>query len=89
MDYDVILWDDEDNPDGNYRHIVTAGLVSEDEVADVIASHKGPWELSRSSGNPIIRGTASTGRRLAVVFILVPDPDYVLIYPITAYPVED
>ena len=36
-----------------------------------------------------LSGTASTGRRLAVVFVIVPDPDDVLIYPITAYPVED
>jgi hypothetical protein len=27
MDYDVILWDAEDDPEGNYCHIVTKGLV--------------------------------------------------------------
>jgi hypothetical protein len=89
MDFDVILWDAEDDPDGNHCHIVTTGLVTEEEVVDVIAGHHGPWGSSRSSGNPIIFGTASTGRRLAVVFVIVPDPDDVLIYPITAYPVED
>jgi hypothetical protein len=34
-------------------------------------------------------GRALTGRRLAVVFTIVPDPDYILIRPVTAYPVED
>jgi hypothetical protein len=64
-------------------------LVSEEEVADVISRHSGPWGQSRSSENPIIFGTASTGGRLAVVFVIVPDPDSVLVYPITANPVED
>jgi hypothetical protein len=68
-----------------YRH----KGIGQEEVADVIATHRGPLGSSRSSGNPIIFGTASTGRRLAVVFVIVPDPDDVLIYPIAAYPVED
>ena len=89
MHFDQILWDDEDDADGNYRHIVTTGLVSEEEVADVIGGHHGTWEISRSSGNPLIRGTASTGRRLIVIFMIEPDPSEVLIYPITAYPDED
>ncbi len=89
MYYDLIVWDDEDDPDDNYRHIVATGLVSSDEVEDVIAGHQGPWNASRSSGLPIITGTASTGRRLAVVFTIIPDPDYVLVRPVTAFPLED
>jgi hypothetical protein len=89
MYFDLIVWDDEDDPHGNYHHIVTTGQVSEEEVADVIARHKGPWERSRSSGNPLVCGTASTGRRIVVVFVVVPDPEDVLIYPISAFPVAD
>jgi hypothetical protein len=86
---DLIIWDDENDPDGNYRHIVGTGEVTAQEVEAVISGHTGPWRSSRSSGNPIIFGTTSKGLRLAVVFMIVPDPDDVLIYPITAYPVED
>ena len=89
MYFDLIVWDDKDDANGNYRHIVTTGQVSEEEVADVIAGHNGRWERSRSSGNPLIRGTASTGRRLVVVFVVVPDPEDVLIYRISAFPVAD
>ena len=89
MYYDLIIWDDEDDAAGNYRHIVDTGEVTVQEVEDVISDHTGPWQSSRSSGNPIIFGAATTGRRLAVVFVIVPDPNDVLIYPITAYPVED
>jgi hypothetical protein len=89
MYYDRILRDDEDDRDGNHYHIVATGLVAAEEVEDVIPGHQGPWETSRSSGLPIIIGAASTGRRLAVVFTIVPDPNYVLVRPMTAYPTED
>ncbi len=89
MYYDLILWDDPVDPDGNHQHIVATGLVTVEEVEDVIDRHNGPWMTSRNSGLPIIMGRALTGRRLAVVFTIVPDPDYILIRPVTAYPVED
>ncbi len=89
MYHDLIVWDDADDPDGNHRHIVITGLITTEEVKDVIAGHQGAWATSRSSGLPIIFGTASSGRRLAVVFSILPDPDYVLIRPVTAYPVAD
>jgi hypothetical protein len=42
MYYDLIVWDDADDPDGNHRHIVATGLVTTGEVEDVIAGHQGP-----------------------------------------------
>jgi hypothetical protein len=63
--------------------------VTAQEVEDVIAADQGPWIASRSSGLPFITGTASTGHRLAVIFTIFPVPDYVLIYPVTTYPLED
>ncbi len=89
MYYDLIVWDDEDDPDGNHRHIVATGWVTTPEVEDVIAAHQGPWGTSRSSGLPFITGRTSTGQRMAVVFTIIPDPVYVLVYPVTAYPLED
>jgi hypothetical protein len=50
MYYDRTVRDDEDDPDGNHRHIVATGLVTTQEVEDVIAGHQGPWAASRSSG---------------------------------------
>ena len=61
MYYDLIVWDDEDDPDGNHRRIVATGLVTTREVEDVIAGHQGPCRASRSSGLAFITGTASTG----------------------------
>ena len=89
MYFDLIVWDDEEDPDGNHRHIVATGLVTPREVEDVIAAQQGPWDASRSSRLPFIVGTASTGQRLAVVFTIIPDPDFVLVYPVTAYSIED
>ena len=89
MYHDLILWDDEDDPEGNYWHIVTTGLVTLEEVEEVISSHRGPFDASRSTGLPIIFGTTSGGRHIAVVFVVVPDPELVLIRPVSAYPVSD
>jgi hypothetical protein len=41
--YDLIMWDDEDDADGNYRHIVGTREVAVQEVEDVISAHTGPW----------------------------------------------
>jgi hypothetical protein len=42
-----------------------------------------------STGNPIIFGTTSTGKRIAVIFIDDSADDLVVIYPETAYPVPE
>lgn len=35
-----IIWDEEDDPDGNYYHIVTEGHgITQDEVDDVLRQH--------------------------------------------------
>ncbi len=51
MFYDLILWDDEDDPDGNYWHIVVTGGVERHEVEDVIAGHQGAFDSSDSTGH--------------------------------------
>jgi uncharacterized DUF497 family protein len=89
MEIDLILWDDEDDPRGNYQHIVGAGEVTIDEVEAILYDPRSQVEDSRSSERPIAFGTTTEGRRLAVVFEIEPDDDLVLIRPVTAFPVPD
>jgi hypothetical protein len=66
MGYTTIIWDLDDNPDGNVQHIAEHDLTKE-EVEDALAEPEGRG-IRRSSGLPIIFGTTSTGRFIAVVF---------------------
>jgi hypothetical protein len=86
MYVDVFDWDEEDDPEGNVQHIAAADITPE-EVEEVIRNHTGPTDVSKRSGNPMIRGTTPTGQHIAVVFQIEPDPDLIIIRPITAYPV--
>lgn len=81
-----VIWDLEDDPDGNYRHIVD-GNVAPEEVHEVLMNSRNPTVLSRTSGRPVTFGWASTGRYIAVVWELVND-DPRMIYPVTAYPTD-
>jgi hypothetical protein len=91
MYVDVIVWDAEDDPDGNYRHIVGPGEVTAEEVEEVLSGHIGndPDAYSDATGNPIIFGTTSSGKRIAVVYSDESDADLILIRPVTAYPVPE
>jgi uncharacterized DUF497 family protein len=82
MPYGSILWDLDDDPDGNVRHCAEHGVTVE-EVEEVIASASDE-DVSRSSGRPVVFGNTSTGRHLMVVFEEV-DED--TIYPVTAFDV--
>jgi hypothetical protein len=89
MHIDVIAWDHEEDPDGNILHIAAAGLAAE-EVEEVLLGHRGgPDAYSDSTGNRIVFGTTSTGKRIAVVYIDESDGDIIVIYPLTAYPVPE
>lgn len=82
-----IIWDSEDDPQGNYWHIVIDGHgVTQEETDEVIRNYHVEAVPSRSSGQSITFGWASTGKYLAVVFEHVQD-DPVTVYPLTAYPV--
>jgi predicted alpha/beta-hydrolase family hydrolase len=61
------------------------------EVENVLANHQGnpPDAYSDTTGNPIIFGTTSTGKRIAVVYSDESDADLVIIRPVTAYPVRE
>jgi hypothetical protein len=83
----IVIWDLEDDEDGNYVHIVRDGGVSQDEVWDVVSNPKNPTVPSDSTGRPSTFGWTQTGRYLLVVWEHVED-DPRTIKPVTAYDVE-
>jgi hypothetical protein len=83
----VIIWDDEDDPDGNYWHICVEGHgLTREEVEDVLRDPESDIEVSRSSGRPTAFGWTASGLRIAVVFEEMSE-DPTLVYPVSAYPV--
>ena len=84
MGYMTIIWDLDDDPDGNVQHIAEHDLTKE-KVEDVLADPEGRG-TGRSSGLPVAFGTTFTGRYIAVVFQEV-DADTAK--PVTAYDLEE
>lgn len=82
----VVIWDLEDDEEGNYVHIVVEHGVSQEEVSDVVGNPDNPTVPSDSSGRPSTFGWTQTGRYLIVVWEHVLD-DPRTIYPVTAYDV--
>lgn len=81
----TIIWDEEDDMDGNYHHIVTEGHgITQEEVDEILREHYDDATTSRTSGNLICFGWAGMGRYIAVVFERAND-DPLMLYPITAY----
>jgi len=79
-----VLWDEEDNPQGNVRHIAEHGLTAED-IEHVLQD---PVEeaTSRTSGRPCCFGYTPGGDFIIVVYEEI-DEDTV--YPVTAYEVPE
>ena len=86
VDEPVVIWDLEDDEDGNYIHIVIEHGVSKDEVWDVVGNPDNETVPSDSSGRPSTFGWTQTGRYIIVVWEHVLD-DPRTIYPVTAYDV--
>ncbi len=84
MGYLTIIWDLDDDPEGNGQHIAEHDVTKE-EVEDVLADPEARG-TSRSSGLPIVFGTTLTGRFIAVVFEEI-DADTAK--PVTAYDIEE
>lgn len=78
-----IVWDLEDEVEGNLQHIAEHG-VGPDEVEQLIHGSLSNTTASKSSGERITFGYTDEGRYLAVVWEHVLD-DPLTIYPITAY----
>lgn len=66
MDDVHVVWDLENDPDGNVQHILEHGLTV-DEIEDVLFDPRSVTTVSRSSGEPITFGHKATGRYIAVV----------------------
>ena len=82
MPYTTILWDLDDDPEGNVQHCSEHG-ISKEEVEDVVENATDK-DVSRSSGRPVVFGDTSTGRHLMVAFEEI---DAETVYPVTAYEV--
>lgn len=81
-----VVWDADDDPDGNVQHIAENDLTAE-EVEDVLLNPENATLISRSSGRPITFGWAFTDRHIAVIWETVCD-DPRMIRVRTAYDVE-
>jgi uncharacterized DUF497 family protein len=82
MPFHAVIWDLDDDPDGNVRHCAEHD-VTKGEVEEVF-ERAGDTDVSRSSGRPVVFGDTNAGRHLMVVYETI-EPDTV--YPITAYEV--
>ncbi len=81
----TILWDLEDDNEGNVQHLREHGVTIE-EAEEVLLDPESSRAVSRSSGLPTAFGWTSTGRHVAVVYELV-DEDPLTLRPVTAYDV--
>ena len=72
MDDVSVLWDLEDDPDGNVQHIAENDL-SVEEVEEVLLDPDNEVQVSRTTGRPITFGWTPTGRHIAVVWEKVID----------------
>ncbi len=79
-----IIWDEDDNPDGNLCHIAEHGLTVED-VEHVLQNPTSEGE-SRSTDRPCCFGYTPSGDYIIVVYEEVGED---LIYPVTAYEVPE
>jgi uncharacterized DUF497 family protein len=79
-----VLWDLDDDNEGNVQHIAEHGLTKED-VENVLEHPQGIGD-SRSSDRKIAFGYALSGEKIAVLFDII-DEDTVR--PVTAYEVDD
>lgn len=81
----TIIWDLEDDSEGNVQHLREHDVTIE-EAEEVLLNPQSSRSVSRTSGLPTAFGSTSTGRYLAVVYELV-DDDPLTLRPITAYDV--
>lgn len=82
MAFESIVWDLDDDPNGNVRHCAAHGVAKEE--VEAVFRNVTDEDVSRSSGRPVVFGDTKTGRRLMVVYDEI---DTKTVYPITAYEV--
>jgi uncharacterized DUF497 family protein len=79
-----LIWDPDDDPEGNVQHIAEHGITKAEVVE--VPSRPEAYEVSRSSGRPVAMGTTGGGRTILVVYEEIDDDT---VYPVTAYEIED
>jgi len=80
--FEFILWDLDEDPEGNVFHCAQHGVTKE-EVEEVFLNAM-DVDISRSTGRPVVFGETKTGRHLMVVYEAI---DKNTVYPITAFDV--
>jgi hypothetical protein len=78
----TIIWDLDDDPDGNVHHLLEHD-ISIEEAEDVLLDSASSRVVSNSTGLPTAFGWTSTDRYLAVVYEIA-DEDPLTFRPITA-----
>lgn len=84
MDFLRILWDDEEDPDGNVQHIADHDLTVED--VEHVLRNPSSEGVSRSTKLPVVWGYTSDDRYVIVVY---EEGDEETIRVITAYEVPE
>ena len=82
-----VVWDLDEEPDGNVQHIEAHGFTK-DDVEEVLFGESSETTTSRSSGEKITFGYTAAGEYLAVVWEHV-DDNPLTMRPITAYAAEE
>jgi uncharacterized DUF497 family protein len=75
-----IIWDWDDDPEGNVEHIAEHGLSKED--VESVLMNPDRIGLSQSSGLPTAFGETTDGRYIIVVYQQIDDDT---VRPVTAY----
>ncbi|MDX1946465.1 MAG: hypothetical protein SFU86_13780 [Pirellulaceae bacterium] len=82
MPFEAIIWDLDDDPEGNVQHCAEHD-VSKEEIEEVFENATDK-DISRSSERPVVFGDTNSGRHLMVVYEEI---DAETVYPVTAYEV--
>ena len=83
----IVIWDLDDDPFGNVMHIAEHG-ISKEEVESVLLDAQNATSENRGKGDWITFGKTYTGRYIAVIWDEACD-DPEMVYPVTAYEVEE
>ena len=84
MPFDLIIWDLDDDPDGNVQHIAAHGLTIED--VEEVLSNQTSEGTSASSGRPCVWGYTPDNVYIIVVYEEL-DPGTIRV--VTAYEVPE
>ncbi len=84
MPYLQILWDEDDNPEGNVQHIAEHGLTTED--VEFVIENAESESVSRSSNRLCVFGYTPGGEHIIVI---LEELEGDIIYPVTAYEVPE